>query len=175
MIDLAEILKIESESLSNELKDAIVENRQVATGRTLSLISSDSGVDFLEVLGPPWVYQLQHGRGPTKQAGDGSMYDNILEWVWAKGVIFQDGIQESMYTIEERTAKTITYLIHKQGTYHFRAGATFSGETNPILRVFSPERIQVIMDKVGENVQGVMTSELFEGFQDMANIEKNNI
>ena len=167
MMTIPEILKAEAEQLSEELKQAIIDNRQDATGRTRSMIASESGDEFLEVLGPHWLLQLQQGRGPTQNSGDGSVYERILEWVRAKGVIFQDGIQNSMYTIEERTAKTITFLIHRQGTYHFRMGKTFSGETNPILQVFSPERIQAIAAQLGETRVFEITSEIFEGFQQL--------
>ena len=167
MMTLPEIFASEAEKLSEELKQAIIDNRQDATGRTRSMIASESGDEFLEVIGPHWLYQLQHGRGSTQKAGDGSLYERILEWVRAKGVIFEDEIQNSKYTIEERTAKTITYFIHKQGTYHFKAGKTFSGETNPILQVFSPERIQAIAAQLGETRVFEITSEIFEDFQQL--------
>jgi hypothetical protein len=165
---MAEILREESENLAEELKQALIDNRQDATGRTRSQIQPNSGDTFCEVLGPHHVGALEYGRGPTQQSGDGSLYNRILEWVMAKGVIFQDGIINSRYSIEERTAKTITYFIHKEGTYHYKKGETFSGVRDPISTVFSDERIMQIVSKVNGAMIKAVTSEILKGFNQLS-------
>ena len=47
MMTIPEILKAEAEQLSEELKQAIIDNRQDATGRTRSMIAPISGDEFL--------------------------------------------------------------------------------------------------------------------------------
>ena len=155
----------ESEALAEELRQAIIDNRQSATGRTIGAIESRHGENFLSVVALPdahHIWALQYGRGETKNAGDGTLYDRILEWVKAKPVLFQDGIKKSKYTLEERTAKTITYFIHKQGTYLYRKGQTYSGVSNPILRVFSDERIKGIQERIFAETTKSITSEIFK-------------
>lgn len=160
-----EILAQESETLAEELRQAIIDNRQTATGRTISAIESRHGETFLSVVALPdahHIWALQYGRGATKNSGDGTLYDRILEWVKAKPVLFQDGIQKSKYTLQERTAKTITYFIHKRGTYLHQKGETYSGVRNPILRVFSDERIREIQERVFASAVKNISSEIFK-------------
>jgi hypothetical protein len=158
--------------IANDLKELLIstiqENRQVATGRTIASIRSESGDNYVEVFGPRHIKALQEGRKPTENSGPGDLYPKILEWVRAKGVIFQDGIQNSKYTIEERTAKTITYFIHKRGTYLFQRGQTFNGVSNPILRNFTPELVSSIRDQVVGDVRLNVSSEVFSILKELS-------
>ena len=157
-----------SGQLTEELKSAIIQNRQVATGRTIAAIEPRHGENYLSVVALPEAHHigaLQYGRKPTENAGDGSLYEKILEWVRAKNVIFQDNIDRSKYTIQERTAKRITYFIHKRGTMLFWKGETYHGEKNPLLRVFTPQRIDKIKDEVSKSQAKFITSEIFKAWQ----------
>lgn len=165
-----EIQETEAKALSEELKQAIIDNRQVATGRTIAAIEPRWGDGFLAVVALPDAHHiaaLQYGRGPTRNAGDGTLFEKILEWVKAKGVIFQDGIRNSKYTIEERTAKTITYFIHKRGTYLHHRGETYHGEKNPILRVFNDERIEQLQSRFMVETSKRISSEVFTALKDI--------
>ena len=80
----------------------------------------------------------------------------------AKGIIFQDGIQNSQYTIEERTAKTITYFIHKRGTLLYQTGFTFDGVNNPLGDVFGGERIRQAINEVSSDAKATIRNEVFK-------------
>ncbi|TVR40867.1 MAG: hypothetical protein EA392_02950 [Cryomorphaceae bacterium] len=160
-----------SERLTEDLKQAIIDNRQNATGRTISAIEARHGDNFASVVALPdahHIWALQYGRGPTQNAGDGTLYDRILEWVNAKGVIFQDAIRQSKYTIQERTAKTITYFIHKRGTYLHHKGETYHGERNPILRVFTQQKIDEIKQEIVNDRVAMVRSEIFKELNKLA-------
>ncbi len=151
-----------ADMLKSLVKDTIIENRQNATGRTISALRTETSPSHVELFGPKHFGALQYGRRPTiVSSGSGELYPKILEWVRAKGVIFNDGIQNSRYTAEERTAKTITYFIHKRGTYLYQNNETFHGQRNPILRKFTPELMKLIQDKIMGDVSLNIKSEVF--------------
>lgn len=150
-----------ADMLKKLVADTIIENRQNATGQTIAALRTEQGPAHVELFGPRHFGALQHGRRPTQNSGSGELYPKILEWVRAKGVVFNDGIKNSKYTQAERTAKTITYFIHKRGTYLFQKQKTFSGQTNPILRKFTPELMQEIKKLIIGDVRMNVTSEVF--------------
>lgn len=147
--------------LKQLVEDTIIENRQNATGRTIAALRTDTGPNHVELFGPRHFGALQYGRKPTENSGNGELYPRILEWVKAKGVLFDDGIQKSKYTQQERTAKTITYFIHKRGTYLYQNKRTFHGQSNPILRKFTPELMEEINRMVVGDVRMNVESEVF--------------
>lgn len=144
------------------LKDTIINNKQSATGRTVAAIRSEPDEKGYTIFAPGHIKALQYGRRPTSKSGNGDLYFKILEWVKAKGVVFNDNVRNSKYTIEERTAKTITFFIHKQGTYLFKYGRTFDGVSNPILPVFSREAIMKIANEAIQEGFVSFSSELFD-------------
>jgi len=154
-------LNIIAQSLKKLVEDTIIENRQNATGRTIASLRTETGESSVELFGPRHFGALQDGRIPTTYSGSGELYPRILEWVKAKGVIFQDGIQRSKYTQVERTAKTITYFIHKRGTYLYWKGQTYHGVKNPILRKFTPELMQELSRMILGDVKKNVSSEVF--------------
>jgi len=106
-----QILQEQADQLTKELIDAMIDNNQRATGRTIAAIRNELTRDGMRqgfaIYGPHHVGALEYGRKPTSQSGDGSLYGKILEWVRVKaGVIRPDGIQKSKYTLEERIAKS---------------------------------------------------------------------
>ena len=165
-----QLLQQQADDLMQELIDAMIDNDQRATGRTIAAIRNEltsSGMSQgFSIYGPHHVGALEYGRRPTTQSGDGSLYEKILEWVRAKsGVIRDDGVRASKYTLEERIAKRITYFIHTSGTYLYRKGETYNGRRDPISRVFTGERIEAIAQAVGSDAARRVSSELLNQFK----------
>lgn len=90
-----------------------------ATGETMNSIHAVSDAFSVTVYGAKHLGALEYGRKPSEQDQGGKLYPAILRWVQAKGITDSDGIKSSKYTQEERTAKRITYFIHKKGTALF--------------------------------------------------------
>ena len=151
--------------LADMVKDVIIEtmreNDQVATGETIRRLRTDIGESHFAIIGPAHFGALQYGRQPTRNAGNNELYPKILQWVNAKGIVFNDGIKNSKYTIQERTAKTITYFIHKRGTYLYQNNRTFNGKENPILRNINPELIANIRSEIVGDFSTNVRSEVF--------------
>jgi len=168
-----QLLQDQADLLMHELIDAMLDNNQRATGRTIAAIRNELTRDGMRqgfaIYGPHHVGALEYGRKPTSQSGDGSLYQKILEWVRVKaGVIRDDGVKQSKYTLDERIAKRITYFIHTSGTYLYRKGETYNGKKNPISRVFTDERIEAIAQEVGSDAARRVSSELLNEFKTLS-------
>ena len=114
-------------SLVTQLRASIADTR--TSGRTEASIHAVTGENFLEIWGARSLGSLEYGRKPSAAGNKpGKLYDIILQWVKTKGIIYQDGIIKSKYSIQERTAKTITHFIHQRGNRLFATGTAFYGK-----------------------------------------------
>ncbi len=112
-----QLLQNLGDSIVGKLQSSIAFTK--ATGETINSIHAVSDEFSVTVFGAKHLGALEYGRKPTEQDQGGVLYPAILRWVQAKGITDDDGIKSSKYTQEERTAKRITYFIHKKGTALF--------------------------------------------------------
>lgn len=146
------------------------ESGQYTTGKTSAAFGSDEQIDDYSVnaktFGPAHIGALEYGRKPSANGiQPGALNAIILEWVRNKGVLFQDNIKQSKYTQQERTANTITYFIHKKGTYMYRYGKTFNDFTNPISKAFDESRINKLREQLGLALMPTISSEVLNQFK----------
>lgn len=100
-----------------------------ATGKTAASIryevTSEGTVDTLIISGRPFTSTIETGRGPAKNAGDGSFQKSLEDWCQARG--FQSktskkGIRYFLINSVWMSAKSLAYLLNKQGDQTFRLG-----------------------------------------------------
>lgn len=129
---------------------AQIQANMVAEGVNASGDSSDSlysettstvdGIKF-QIIGNEAFRYMEGGRGPTRQSEGGVLYEQILDWVFAKGLDIGD---ESPETI----AAKITRTIHESGTLLHRLGETIDIYSS----VFSDNAIDELENKITEEI-----------------------
>lgn len=135
------------QNLGNEIAKKLQEGIAYAnvSGETSRSIHAVSEPFAVTVFGAQHLGALEYGRKPSEKGSKpGKLFDIILQWVKARGILFDDGIKNSKYTNQERTAKTITYFIHKKGTALFYKTDHY-GHTKPSMV------IQNVLDQINMN------------------------
>ena len=116
MTDFATILSREILRLHEDVVDTMGANQQVATGKTIKALRSESGDEFARLLGPAHARFLRDGRGPgpvNVQA--------IIEWVRAKR------LRLDPYAVAERISQLGTLLYRGEDPRFTKPTDTFSG------------------------------------------------
>jgi len=109
----------------------------------------------MTIYGPPYADQMQNGRRPTMNEGDGSVRERILEWIRIKPITPSDP-----KTTVEQLAFLIARKIH-------RDGITVPNQYNPggvISNVITEDRINEIIKKVRFAEVEEIKSEIFSLF-----------
>ncbi|ALM49337.1 hypothetical protein AMR72_10790 [Flavobacterium psychrophilum] len=137
MSNTSQLLATEFEALKNELIAKYDELGMRASGRwaeSLSVEVSDNGAELLQ---DEHGEQLENGRKPGKQPPS----EAIEQWLKDKGIA--NRLEKNM------TISSLAFLIaRKIGREGWNRNT--NGGTNLISSVVTPERIQQILDKIGE-------------------------
>ncbi|MDR2065472.1 MAG: hypothetical protein LBP85_07190 [Prevotellaceae bacterium] len=115
--EIEKMLDNEFASLQQNIINTHEQAGQVATGKTRSALEhSVSGLSGI-LLGAPWTFTLERGRGPAKSGNSqGAFLENLKQWIVAKGIPYNDN--EDL----ERLAKFFKWYINKFGTNLWRKG-----------------------------------------------------
>lgn len=131
-----QIFEEEFESIKKDLANKHRELGMKASGQWEGSLEVESGVDFGRVIGEPYTEQLVNGRKPGKFPP----IQAIEKWIVDKGIIANI---EGNITVSS-LAFLIARKIAKEGTEYFKEGGTDLVES-----VFTPQRVQKIIDKLG--------------------------
>lgn len=138
MSRITQILSAEFEALKNELIAKHDELGMRASGQWADNLTVRLGENGAEILQESYGDQLEFGRKPGKQPPS----EAIEQWLIAKGIAAR--LEKGM------TVSSLAYLIARKIA---REGWNRKqhGGTNLISSVVTPERIQSIIDKIGES------------------------
>jgi hypothetical protein len=153
-----ELLQVEFESIKKDLIDKHNELKMKASGKwqsTLNVeISGNDDLTIARIYGEHYTEQLVYGREPGKFPP----IKAIEKWIYDKG-IQAIGKQIKISSL----AFLIARKIAKEGTEYFKQGGT-----DLVSSVYTPERIQSIIDKVKEIDLAYITKGLIEQFKAVA-------
>ena len=116
MTDFAAILSREILRLHEDVVDTMGANQQVATGKTIKALRSESGDEYARLLGPAHSRFLRDGRGPGPVN-----IQAIIEWVRAKR------LRLDPYAVAERISQLGTLLYRGEDPRFQKPTDTFSG------------------------------------------------
>ncbi|SNA77375.1 hypothetical protein [Flavobacterium psychrophilum] len=151
-----EILQIEFESIKIDLIKKHNILKMKASGKwenslVVNVLDLKDGLIMARVYGEKYTEQLVNGRIPGKFPP----IQVIKDWIINKGIA---GVMEKAKV--SSIAFLIARKIAKEGTKYFKDGGT-----DLVSSVYTPERIQRIIDKVGEINLTYITNGLIEQFK----------
>ncbi|MDR1197746.1 MAG: hypothetical protein LBK94_01865, partial [Prevotellaceae bacterium] len=119
---------------------------QVATGRTKAMLEHNvSGMSGV-LLGAPWTFTLERGRGPAHGGNSkGAFLENLKQWIVAKGIPYKDNADL------ERLANFFRWHINKFGTRLWQSGGRQD--------IFTPA-INEFSDNVANGVASIYVEEI---------------
>lgn len=125
--------------------DLIKEHRALgmeASGRWINSLEVIGERLSVKLLGSKYTEQLEYGRGATKSSSSTGkpLIESIRQWVRDKGLASQ---QKEVNTI----AFLVTRKIHREGWKREKHGGV-----GLVSKVITPQRIQSIIDKVGQKI-----------------------
>ena len=144
--EIEKMLNTELATLQQNIITAHEQAGQVATGKTKQAlehnVSGFSGV----LLGAPWTFTLERGRGPARgESSNGAFLKALKEWIVAKGLTFTD--EKDLH----RLANFLRWRINKFGTTLFQRGGRQD--------IFTPA-IQEFGDNVAKGVGNIYVEEI---------------
>lgn len=147
MSSTTQILSAEFEALKNELIAKYDELGMRASGQWAESLSVEIGENGAQILQESYGNQLEFGRKPGKQPPS----EAIEQWLIGKGIAAR--LEKGM------TVSSLAYLIARKIG---REGWNRSGHggTQLISSVVTPERIQRIIDKIGESQLNEFTTKI---------------
>lgn len=123
---LAEVLENFASYFQNKLQENMMRNKSNASGNLVNSFQTEVkiGDDSYEVgiyLEDYWYY-VNSGRGPSKNAGNGTLLEKIKEWIKVKKIVPHVGVirtgkqagKQYLPTVEQ-LAYLITRKIHREG------------------------------------------------------------
>jgi hypothetical protein len=154
-----EILQLEFEAIKEDLIAKHNQLKMKASGRwqeslVVDVMDLRNGIVMARVYGEHYTEQLVNGRKPGKFPP----IEAIKKWVIEKGIA---GIMEKAKV--SSIAFLIARKIAKEGTKYYRDGGT-----ELVSSVFTPERIQQIIDKVAEINVTFITNSLIQQLKEAA-------
>lgn len=156
MINVEEILKIEMQSIADDLKKKHVELGMKASGKWTKSVEASSTPLTGSVWAEDYTEYLADGRGPTKNAGSGEpLIEKIKRWIVDKGIRADIPLNSLAYLI--------TRKIHKEGTKYYKQGGT-----DLLSAVITPKRVQSIIDKIGVNAIKELTLNISRTIKNVA-------
>lgn len=144
----------EFELLKNDLIKAYDAKRMRASGKTADSLEVETGNDSVKLLGSSVFDQLEYGRGQTKSGGSkgsGKLIDAIKQWISDKGIVSNIKNDNN----NKALAFLIARKIHRQGWN--RQGY---GGVNLVSEVITTQRIQSIINKVGNSLTITLVNRL---------------
>lgn len=125
-----------------------------ASGKTADSLEVETSNDSVKLLGSSVFDQLEYGRGQTKSGGSkgsGKLIDAIKQWISDKGIVSNIKNDNN----NKALAFLIARKIHRQGWN--RQGY---GGVNLVSEVITTQRIQSIIDKVGNSLTITLVNRL---------------
>lgn len=117
--NVLELLQQYADQFKATYKRKLKDDKRIATGRLYNNVSVDvkyRNLVFTVVFNAPEYYKwLENGRKPTKNSGNGEVYDKILQWVQVKGIKGRANPDTGKLPTQEQLAHAITKKIHKFG------------------------------------------------------------
>lgn len=154
-----QIFKQEFNSLMEDIGAEYEKLGMKASGQFKEGLEVQTTATTGKVLGLPYALQLDEGRKPTSNSGDGQVLKAIKKWIVDKGIVgnIRDDISVSSL------AFLITRKIHRDGWK--REGF---GGVNLISNIVTDRRMQSIIDKIGHSLTFAFTSKLEKEFKKIA-------
>lgn len=123
-----------------------------ASGNLARSVRYEVDDDGVTIYAAEYVYYLEYGRMPTRNGGDGTLYDRIYQWITDKGIA-PDTEQE-----HKSMAFAITKTIHAKGTTIYREHrGKPSGLLSDIITGSALERLrQQLVPKLVDQVVSVI-------------------
>lgn len=150
-----EIMSKEFTVLMSELKDKHVSLGMKASGQWIDSLEIVSKRDSVKVIGEKYTEQLVSGRKPGKFPP----IDAIKKWITDKGIVNNIKGNISVSSL----AFLIARKIAKKGTNYFQKGGT-----DLVSSVFTPNKMQDIIDKVGAELTLTFTKQIENEFKKIA-------
>ena len=149
---IRQLLDREGARLIAQIQANMVAEGVNATGETSDSLYSETtstvdGIKFQIIGGEAFRY-IEGGRGPTRKSEGGVLYEQILDWVFAKGLDIGDESPETL-------AAKITKTIHESGTLLYRLGETRDIYSSVFSDNVVDELENKITDEIGFNVETV--------------------
>ena len=144
--------------MARELKLKHIQLGMKASGRWIESIETKATPKSGTILGEDYTEWLVKGRGPTTGGNKGgpTLVERIKDWINDKGVRARDISRNSL-------AFLIARKIHREGTEYFKQGGT-----DLIDAVITPQRIQRIIDRVGNQMMLVLVELISRKFKEAA-------
>lgn len=149
-------------------------NDQRVTGKTINSYEVIVLGSRLRILGAGHALTLDDGRPPTRgtgTSGQPSLFSAILQWVKDKGISpagrpprkrgERKGEPYSLDDLQRSLAGAITQVIHTQGTKIYRDKTP----TGVIRNVITEQRIQILLDALGEKNMQLISGEVLRGLK----------
>jgi len=137
LLRLSELLNREGASLVEALRESMETYGRNATGETSRsieyIVKEDEDNTTLTILGNSNLFELEDGRGPTRQGGSGVVKEKIREWIKAKGIT-SDLSEDSLVFL-------ISRKIHREG---------YAGTKGLLTDVFNEQRIDALGNAIAE-------------------------
>lgn len=150
-----QIFEQEFEAIKSDLANKYRELGMKASGQWESSLEVESGNMFGRVIGEPYTEQLVNGRKPGKFPP----IQAIEKWIVDKGIVANIEGEISVSSL----AFLIARKIAREGTEYFKEGGTDLVES-----VFTPQRIQSIIDKLGEQMTMEFSSKIEKELKQIA-------
>lgn len=158
-ISFESIISEHLERMRARISENIEANGQRASGRTQKSLRWEASDTSGTLYGRSFFESLEHGRGPTRNGGDGTLWSVIRQWIIDKGIAVRiipyKTDRPHKYTAEERSlnamAYAITRRIHESGTRLYRDG----GRSDVYTSVINEEKPLILRDlkkKMNENI-----------------------
>ncbi|MCB0515185.1 MAG: hypothetical protein KDD49_03870 [Bacteroidetes bacterium] len=154
---MIDILQNEFEQIRKDLIQRHNELNMKASGRWEKSLETEVKLTpygaIATVMGEPYSYQLVHGRKPGKFPP----IKAIMQWIEDKGIKpIYDNISTSSL------AFLIARKIAQEGTKYFQQGGT-----DLVSSVITPQRVQLIIDKVGDFQTTYFINSIVDIFKDL--------
>lgn len=147
MSNITKVLSAEFEALKNDLIARYDELGMRASGQWAESLQVELGENGAAILQESYGDQLEYGRKPGKQPPS----EAIEQWLIAKGIAAR--------LEKDISVSSLAYLIaRKIGREGWNREA--HGGTQLISSVVTPERIQRIIDKIGESQLNEFTTKI---------------
>lgn len=147
MSSTAQILSTEFEALKNELINKYDELGMRASGQWAESLTVELGENGAEILQESYGDHLEFGRKPGKQPPS----EAIEQWLIVKGIAAR--------LEKEISVSSLAYLIARKIGREGWSRKEHGG-TQLISSVVTPERIQSIIDKIGESQLNEFTTKI---------------
>lgn len=140
-----------------EMRTQLDRNKITASGTTKRELTSEATNYRSTIEGVDYMRWQEDGRGATRNTGDGSLKEKILEWIDDKPIpLFRD--RKGRFMEKKTMAFLIARKIHQEGTLLHRLGEHVDVFSN----VLTEERVNDLIDQLGINFEAEVRSDLIK-------------